>query len=387
MATDLVAERRAPHLVWSAPEWGVGITDDPPSFRFFRPGDEDAIARVYAASFDRWPPFSIPVSPQEFLRWFVEPHETFQGRTMVGTVGGQVVTANCAIVRPILVHGIERLGVVGGLGSAVDPRFRRRGIYAAGRQWRIPRLGVEMHLRFTQTEAHRRVQRRTGRTSSPIANRLSLFLRVLRPWRAASGQSHSRLRGAGYAALKVRSTLRSRTASRPDGVEIRRLAKFDDRVFSRFWSTAAAAWDLIPVRTAEFLNWRWLDPRTGPFTVLAATHGEELLGYIVLRADAARGHISDILVLPGRGDVMRALIDAGVRALNEAGVGAIECWMMERHPYTEALRHAGFVRLRRRSNELTRKLQIESRHDPEELRFLVEPGAAVHVVEGDSDLI
>lgn len=62
--------------------------------------------------------------------------------------------------------------------------------------------------------------------------------------------------------------------------------------------------------------------------------------------------------------------------------------MMLRHPYTPTLRAAGFVRLKHRSEEIAHKFGVNpAKIEPAEFDFLQAADAAVHIVEGDSDLI
>jgi len=60
---------------------------------------------------------------------------------------------------------------------------------------------------------------------------------------------------------------------------------FDDGA-NKFWREAATQFDLIQVRARDSLNWRFCDPRGGPFIVRTAREDGRLLGYVALRVDS-----------------------------------------------------------------------------------------------------
>ncbi len=69
---------------------------------------------------------------------------------------------------------------------------------------------------------------------------------------------------------------------------------FDDR-FESFLERASGGCDVIPLRSVEYLDWRFCDPRVGRFVVRAAEEGSELVDYSVVHAIGSRGHIVDLL--------------------------------------------------------------------------------------------
>lgn len=99
-------------------------------------------------------------------------------------------------------------------------------------------------------------------------------------------------------------------------------------------------------------------------------------------------HLADLLVLPGRIDVAASLIEQVVRLARTQGASAIECTMMQRHPYAPLLLAMGFVRLAGRSAELRSKFGVRNFGvSPEDFAVLAKPNARLHVVEADSDMI
>jgi GNAT superfamily N-acetyltransferase len=272
--------------------------------------------------------------------------------------------------------------------SAVHPDYRGLGLSRDFVIWRDQTLPYDLTLDFTQVAqlVHNRERRGTRQSGNP----LSIFVRVLSARGAARERGRERWRALpGYAALAVRSRLRRfrlRGLARPP-FRVRSIDAFDSRV-DRLFEVAAAPFELIPVRNAAFLNWRYLDGRIGWFTALVAEEEGELLGYAVFRLVGTRAHLADVLVMPGRSDVLRALLDRAVGLSGRHGASAVECTMMLHHPYTPALKAAGFVRVKRRSEEIAHKFGVNpAKIDPTEIDFVQAPDVAIHIVEGDSDLI
>jgi hypothetical protein len=87
------------------------------------------------------------------------------------------------------------------------------------------------------------------------------------------------------------------------------------------------------VRHRAYLNWRYADPRAGRYTIRVAEEKGELLGYVVPAVSRGKGFIADLLVLPGRLDVVAALVEDAAGHLAERGLSALRCWCAKRHPY------------------------------------------------------
>ncbi len=345
--------------------------------------DEQALLDIFNASFGRWPPFDVPVDQREFLRWWLEDHGATRGDAELVEVYGRPLNAGAGMIRPALVRGEARTARIGSY-RAVHPDGRGMGLYRLTRE--RARDATELSWGFSQVAQVQHMRQVLG--DLELRNRLSVFIRVLSPLDAARARGQGRVlaNAVGYLGMQLRGRLAYRRAQR-EPWSVRRIEAFDQRV-DAMAEAAATEFDFILLRTAEFLNWRYLDPRAGGFTALVAEHGDELLGYSVLRMIEGRGHIADLLVVPGRADVARSLIDASVVWLREAGASAVECTMMLHHPYTPHLRRAGFVVAKGRSDEMTRKFSLMPRSmSSTDLAFLTAETAKIHMVLGDSDMI
>jgi len=355
------------------------------------PEDEDGVLETLEVSFPRWPQWDIAGTPRDFLRWWAEgyrnPEGEPQGMAYVARDGERVAGVSLGVLREVKVRDRIRRGRHAAY-SAVHPDYRGLGLSRDFVLWRDATLAYELTWDFTQVAQlqHNRTRRQTRQSGNPF----SVFVRVLSPLGASRERGRQRWKAlAGYAALAFRSRLRRsglRGPSRPT-IRVRSIDAFDSRV-DRLFEVAAAPFEFIPVRTAAFLNWRYLDGRIGWFTALVAEDDGELLGYAVFRLVGTRAHLADVLVLPGRADVLRALLDRATGLADRHGASAVECTMMLHHPYTPVLTAAGFIRVKSRSEEIAHKFGVNpAKIDPADIDFVEAPDAPLHIVEGDSDLI
>jgi hypothetical protein len=164
---------------------------------------------------------------------------------------------------------------------------------------------------------------------------------------------------------------------------MREISRFDERI-DAFFEEASKPFDFIVDRTAQYLNWRYCDPRGGIFNPVLAELDEEILGYAVLKMSDGHGYVADLLALPGRRDVAAALIRYAIASTRRHRAMALTCWMPLHHTYTDLLRRHGFFDSVRNAGA---SVVTGKAMRPEELAFLKEPTARAHITHGDSDWI
>lgn len=106
-----------------------------------------------------------------------------------------------------------------------------------------------------------------------------------------------------------------------------------DESFDDLFEKVAAAVPCTPEKDAAFLRWRY-GPGSPqhPVTVLGVKEGGNLLGYAVLMVTSSGqdGYILDLTALPGRRDVVRALLRETIRFFRKTGIQII------RYRFTES---------------------------------------------------
>ena len=352
------------------------------------PADVAGVIEVMERSFDGWPPYDIPDGTTSFIHWYLVEAQDFHGRIDIVEADGRVAAGGLEICRPAMVRGTMRRARLGAF-VAVHPDFRGRGIYTVLDRFGDEAYDEELSWWFSQVAAVRHVS--DGKeTVAAVANPMCVFVHVLNAVGAANARSTSLRQRVpdtlGYLAVQARGLAGWRPASRSD-VVVREVREFDSGI-DTLWAETAPTFDFIPLRTAEFLNWRYCSGGGGRFRTFVALEGTRTVGYAALRMVGSRGHLVDILTAPQRNDVARTLISAVERCARAEGAVAIECWLGMRHPYASALRAAGYSIVPARSEELQRKFGIEPvKGDPSLLAFLHDPTASIHVLEGDSDTI
>jgi hypothetical protein len=137
------------------------------------------------------------------------------------------------------------------------------------------------------------------------------------------------------------------------------LQGFDDS-FDDLFERIAAVVPCLAEKDATFLRWRYgPDSPQAPVTVLGVKSGGRLLGYAVLKAafHGQDGYILDLTALPGRQDVVRALLREIIRSFRRMGVQIIRYRFLESpsSPGPTDLRRLGFFYRRGRRHKLLAK--------------------------------
>ncbi|HEX6710050.1 MAG TPA: hypothetical protein VF068_06925 [Rubrobacter sp.] len=150
-------------------------------------------------------------------------------------------------------------------------------------------------------------------------------------------------------------------------LETETLDGFDDS-FDDLFERVAAVVPCLAEKDAAFLRWRY-GPGSpqAPVTVLGVRSGGRMLGYVVLKVaiHGQDGYILDLTALPGRKDVVRALLREAVRYFRKTGVQIIRYRFLESPSsasQTDLLR-LGFFYRRGRRHKLLIKFKDTHLHE------------------------
>lgn len=149
------------------------------------------------------------------------------------------------------------------------------------------------------------------------------------------------------------------------GLEAEVIEDFDPS-FDELFEKVASTVPCIPEKDAAFLSWRY-GPKSPqyPVIVLGVRDGDTLLGYAVLKVTiGSDGYILDLVRLPGRDDVARALLRASVSIFRRAGVELIRYRFRESPISAQKgdLLRMGFFHRAMRHNSLLVKFSDEDSH-------------------------
>lgn len=140
------------------------------------------------------------------------------------------------------------------------------------------------------------------------------------------------------------------------GVKVENIEEFDAS-FDELFEKAASSVPCIPEKDAEFLRWRYgPDCPQHPVKVLGVREGGAILGYavLVIAPTGEDAYILDLMTLPERSDVKRALLRESVRFFRRNGARIIR-YRFRHSPIsvgTGDLRRLGFFRRDIRLNSL-----------------------------------
>ena len=262
--------------------------------------------------------FAGQLSPVEHYGWKLEGPPARPSRTTIAEVDSRIVASSLQLKRLFLVAGVERT-VRDSVDGTVHPDFQGRGISSARKRFHQPLKTEDLKVGLQDHPAEVHLARKHGQLD--FANPIRLMTRTRHAWWLAA-QSRGGLarrllvplRASRTAALMAATRMRSgRPSTRDIGWDIVTASRFDARVDELF-DDAASGFDFIQVRRHNYLNWRFCDPRAGPFVIRVAEEDGVMLGYAVLASIDGRGNIADLLARPGRSDVVESLVrDATVR--------------------------------------------------------------------------
>ena len=141
-----------------------------------------------------------------------------------------------------------------------------------------------------------------------------------------------------------------------------------DESFDELFEKVAAAVPCTPEKDAAFLRWRYgPDSPQNSVTVLGVKEGGSLLGYAVLMiaASGQDGYILDLTALPGRKDVVRALLRETVRFFRKTGIQIIRYRFSESDAAARVrdLQSQGFFYRKGRENTILTKFSDPALHE------------------------
>nr|MDQ3841810.1 hypothetical protein [Actinomycetota bacterium] len=154
------------------------------------------------------------------------------------------------------------------------------------------------------------------------------------------------------------------------GLNVEVLEGFDES-FDELFEEVAAVVPCLPEKDSAFLRWRYGpgSPQT-PVTILGVRDGESLIGYAILGATVETpegfrdGYILDLVTLPGRRDVARALLRETIPHFRRVGVPIVRYRFLKSSTSSQSrdLWPLGFFYRNKRRNTLLTKFADRGLH-------------------------
>lgn len=300
--------------------------------------DLPAILHVLETAFERWPAVELDRPPLEHLAWKMSGAGFGPDAHGVVEYEGKVIACKLRWFARVWLSGTERITDVGADQAAL-PEFQGRGIGRLSND-------LEMLERPHGTVSWERPSRVASVRHMEVQHRALELRAWTRPLQAGSHLRAHLDHGGPLEVLRATGSAIAARVRPSTAADVTRIERFDDRA-DALWEAARERFDLVRIRDAEFLNWRYADPRGGRRTILAAfapgAAGGPLLAYGVIRAASGVLRLSDLLTHPEHPRAGRDIL-AGAVALGRARrARAIVAWLPPDHPDEAIYRDAGFV--------------------------------------------
>lgn len=119
-------------------------------------------------------------------------------------------------------------------------------------------------------------------------------------------------------------------------------------VMDKFWDKVKDKYDVIGVRNADFLRWRYINMPYREYKIFAVKKSQDILGYLVTRitdvAGMRCGMIVDFLIDAHNVDVGIELLNYAVDYFYSNNVGLMGCLMQQNFEEADCLKKMGFFK-------------------------------------------
>jgi GNAT superfamily N-acetyltransferase len=314
--------------------------------RIYQPGDESQIVPLLILGFKKWPFFDIDCSPLDHWKWRYIDNPQHQNILFQVLHEDKIIATCHNVIYDLIIKGKQYIGAYG-TDASVHPSFQGRGLYRVFTNT-IPQMqkeaGVKFHYMVTVNP--KIINSRSQRKATPY-----VFPHKIRYMnRITDINQHIQMKGLGdefkWKLRHIIERVRSSPIKSPNlDIQISQIKQFDQRI-DTFLEQINESYDFIKLRTREYLNWRYLDPRAGNYQVHAVEENGHIIGYNVLRINKLEeyhtGYFVDLLTLPDRIDTAEALLLDGLGFFKDNQVNHVLCQVVENHPYERLFTRYGF---------------------------------------------
>lgn len=360
------------------------------SVRPYRQGDEEEIVQLLELVFDGWPHFDIECSPLEHWRWKFEDNPIKSSIISVGTRNGEIIGCSHRISRKLKI-GESVILCCTGADQAVHPNFRKMGLFK-----KMDGLGKELERKsgihfFYGISGNPILIKYRSKDHHTFPHATAKFVRIQDiDWHLQMMHTtHINLYKYGYRLVKLFNKFKNALSLSPPlngDFRIKKISSFDNSI-NAFWNEIKDHYTFIVERTKDYLNWRCCDPRGGNYLIKIAERDGHVLGCIVLRInkyqkDYPTGYIIDLLTLPGRLDIVDALIRDAIQDFDNQNINIIKCQIIKNQQYERIFKKYGFLSTRNGTNILWRS---DTTIGEELSKFQTSSVNRIHFVYGDYD--
>jgi len=316
------------------------------TFRPYKVGDENELIEMLKIDFPNWE--KKGASAKEHWKWkYID--SPLKPEVYVAVYGNAVVGLTCEHIINIKI-GNSTFPSGYGDDLVIHKDHRGKGIYS-----RLAKITDKLPSWFFSywMSENPIVMSRGVRLNNIFPHTLIKTFRIknidLELKRNNLNKPHIRL---GFTLLKylnaARNLLKTSVRKNQLDFDIIIVNKFDDST-DRFYDAIKENFNFITEKTKDYLNWRYLDPRSGNYSVKKAVKDDQVLGFIVTElrdmGDHNDGYIVELLTLPNREDVAMELLAQACRDFDGKGVNNIRYMVMKNSTYNKIAEKNGFIKI------------------------------------------
>ena len=310
--------------------------------------DVDEIINLLELGIEGWPRISLSGSRRDHWIWKYEENPIPNKASNVTLFERKIVACDHAIPQRVFLFGEPVIGAVRG-DLTVHPDFRGKGIWRKSQEYATfleRKAGYDLvHYMTGNPIVIQSLEKRRPRFPKQLVNLVRIHdidkhieqIPVENEW----------LIKTGFRALKMINQITSFTPQNGEEVKVNSPPLFDEKVDELF-DKVKKEYDFIVDRGRDYLNWRYNDTRSGNYIVKTVETNGQLLGYLVFFINRfikeyPIGYIVDVIMEPGREDVLRVLIESALQELDSEGVNIVNYLNVKGHHYEKVFSEYGFL--------------------------------------------
>jgi GNAT superfamily N-acetyltransferase len=358
--------------------------------RNYQNGDELNIILFLKQNFKNWPRPHEDISDINFWKWKYLDTPTKTKLITVAESENEIIGCHHSVFFSMKLYDEIKLGFIGA-DIAVHSKYRGKGIWKKMFQKtndRIKELDLGFSYGITTNPTVKDGWKKMGEIFFPHHISLLYWIKDIR---IHQQKSEMNLYKIGYLGLKIlnsRSIRGKKSIPQLDNdLDVTKISYFG-KEYETFWSRTREEYTFTIEKNLEYVNWRYCDERGGKYYVISANQGKEFLGFIVLKTVQSesgynRGYVVDVQALPGRDDVVDALLRSGIEYFKKMDVNFVQALIIRDHPFEKTYLNNGFVRGKNHYSVLYQERQNEQYYE----EFYNAPSKKIQFQFGDVDLI
>jgi hypothetical protein len=349
--------------------------------RDYKKGDNSDVLDCIKDNNKHWPSFDLDCSRPDHLDWKFLDNPIGPPLSCLVQENGQVISFNGSMLARVCIAGKRNLASQN-VDMCTRQDFRGRGLMkqvVGFQQNEIEANNCLLTYGFPNSCSHH-VLEKLGYHDLPgkmvqfqyIIDTNSFFEGSLAPIKTFGYEMYQRLKA-------------SLVIDKGNMIELDPATRFDERV-DQLFNRAAKDFDMIFVRDHNYLNWRYVDPRSGNFIIRQFRKEDRLIGYIILKIIGKQCYIADLLVDPKHRSALDDILNDAKNVAFIQGANIIFCRLPHGHPYKNTFRRSGFMMLN--NPEVMRRGSMIFFTSDENIREIVaDDETKCHITFGDTDWV